>query len=186
MTPAEAVMFKHNKAKAKLEAQHSTRLAALSPSPPPDPEEPLGLGREQFELMQKTAKVLARSDNAAKLELKILANHGGDERFGFLRRGERGEWSDVWEVLQRRKGEMEYEEVLELMKAKTEERVGGGLVGYDSESEEDEPTASVVVEEVMDQQTEEDKEKKRKQAERLARAKEWLKSRPSKPPSAPQ
>ncbi|KAF8876602.1 hypothetical protein CPB84DRAFT_1817666 [Gymnopilus junonius] len=43
----------------------------------------------QNELMKRTATHIVSSPNAAQLEMRILANHGGDRRFSFLR----GRWS---------------------------------------------------------------------------------------------
>lgn len=45
--------------------------------------------------MKKTAEHIAASPNPLQLELRILANHGGDERFEFLR----GRWKSTWQAL---------------------------------------------------------------------------------------
>lgn len=154
MTSDEAATFTHQKAKAALEAQHSARLNQLGPAsfstpPPPPPEEASDmLSEPRFELMQKTAKVVSSSTSASLLELKILANHGGDSRFAFLRKdGGKQQWSRVWEALKTSKGEMSYQDALKLVNNDSSggEGVkptssGGGLVAYDdsdSESESD-------------------------------------------------
>lgn len=45
--------------------------------------------------MKKTAQHIASSPNPAQLELRILANHGGDKRFAFLK----GRWSRRWKII---------------------------------------------------------------------------------------
>jgi len=45
--------------------------------------------------MRRTAKHIMSSPNPAQLEMRILANHGGDKRFAFLR----GRWKRSWEVV---------------------------------------------------------------------------------------
>lgn len=45
-----------------------------------------------MELMKRTAVHLLSSPNPAQLEMRILANHGADRRFAFLR----GRWSRSW------------------------------------------------------------------------------------------
>ncbi|KAF5338842.1 hypothetical protein D9758_015569 [Tetrapyrgos nigripes] len=44
-----------------------------------EPDEP------QKEIMRRTTKSILASPNPAQLEMGILANHGGDKRFAFLR-----------------------------------------------------------------------------------------------------
>lgn len=217
MTDTEAANFTRTKAKARLEAHHSTRLAHLrSPTPPSAPTTPFvgainegncnqcteaeaQLSKSQFDLMAKTARVLASSTNPSMLELKILANHGGDERFSFLRNatqdGKNDDVGSVWKELKRTKGEMSYNDAVELLQPTKNDRTipGIGLVAYDdteSESRTSTPPAEAAdkataepqapTEKILDQV---EAEKKRKQAERLARAKEWLKTRP-KPTSS--
>lgn len=48
----------------------------------------------QKELMRRTAVHLHSSPNPAQLEMRILANHGADKRFAFLR----GRWSHAWRL----------------------------------------------------------------------------------------
>lgn len=50
---------------------------------------------EQKELMQRTANHLLASPNPTQLEMRILANHGTDKRFDFLR----GRWARAWNLL---------------------------------------------------------------------------------------
>ncbi|KAG5650520.1 hypothetical protein H0H81_011951 [Sphagnurus paluster] len=54
-------------------------------------EEPEGA---QSDLMRRTATHILSSPNPAQLEMRILANHGSDKRFAFLR----GRWSRTWKL----------------------------------------------------------------------------------------
>ncbi|CBQ70874.1 conserved hypothetical protein [Sporisorium reilianum SRZ2] len=138
MTALEAATFAHQKAKTTLDAQRSVRLATLpSPSPPPPPSTKVAavLSKAQFDLMQRTARAVASSSNASLLELKILANHGADARFAFLR-NDAGmqQWSAVWEALKTSKGEMGYDAALNMCDdggVKPSSGAGGALVAYD-------------------------------------------------------
>lgn len=73
--------------------------------------------------MQRTARHIQSSPNPAQLEMRILANHGADDRFAFLR----GRWSRCWKTLT----DQAQTEVL-----KRDEPAGlGGLAGYGSGEE---------------------------------------------------
>jgi hypothetical protein len=48
---------------------------------------------KQLTLMERTAASISRSKNPQQLEMRILANHGSDPRFAFLR----GRWRRAWE-----------------------------------------------------------------------------------------
>ena len=76
--------------------------------------------------MRRTASHLISSPNPAQLEMRILANHGADRRFAFLR----GRWSRAWKLAKGRAR-------LELIKEKERQEVKtksalplGGLAGY--------------------------------------------------------
>ena len=79
--------------------------------------------------MRRTATHVLSSPNPAQLEMRILANHGADARFAFLK----GRWARAWRLAKAH---------AQLARAKAEEKaqgkVGlGGLAGYggsDSES----------------------------------------------------
>ena len=79
----------------------------------------------QKDLMQRTALHIEASPNPAQLEMRILANHGADRRFAFLR----GRWSKFWKAMTDH--------------ARTEiiRRDGpaglGGLAGYGSDEDSD-------------------------------------------------
>ena len=81
--------------------------------------------------MRRTASHVLSSPNPAQLEMRILANHGADRRFAFLR----GRWSRAWRLA---KGHAKLQ--LEKDKEKEETRPAaalGGLGGYgDSDDEE--------------------------------------------------
>ncbi|SJX65899.1 uncharacterized protein SRS1_16452 [Sporisorium reilianum f. sp. reilianum] len=206
MTSLEAATFAHQKAKTTLDAQRSVRLATLpSPSPPPPPSTKVAavLSKAQFDLMQRTARAVASSSNASLLELKILANHGADARFAFLRNdaGMQPKWSAVWEALKTSKGEMGYDAALNMCDdrgVKPSSSAGGALVAYDdsdSDSQSDpqpEPKAASTespptTAATQPPTTPDDAslKKKQKQAERLARAKQWLLTRASHSTSPP-
>ncbi|KIS66089.1 uncharacterized protein UMAG_05830 [Mycosarcoma maydis] len=202
MTDAEAADFQHNKARAALEAQRLTRLEELGPSSPSpstashttvkDDEKVEELSKVQFELMQKTARVVTSSSNASLLEMKILANHGGDGRFDFLRKEWNQRWGGIWEVLKASKGEMGYDAALRIPNGKTNTppALQPGLVAYDDsdgeaqESDQAETNESnQKAEQTSVKRAETATLKKQKQTERLARAKKWLESRSAKPAS---
>jgi len=81
--------------------------------------------------MTKLAATLASSPSPALLELRILANHGSDPRFAFLRKG--GKWCEHWAAMRAPKL------VLEAVQAPEAAGGGGGgglgLVAYDSDSD---------------------------------------------------
>ncbi|KAF7986933.1 hypothetical protein HWV62_12735 [Athelia sp. TMB] len=85
----------------------------------------------QTALMARTARAVAAAANGAQLEMRILANHGGDKRFAFLR----GRWARAWAAARMHARE---EKAREEREAKG--RVGlGGLADYgDSDGEEEE------------------------------------------------
>ncbi|KAG8876721.1 hypothetical protein FRB97_003981 [Tulasnella sp. 331] len=58
-----------------------------------DDEEPTS--QPQLDLMSRTAKHILSSPNPTQLESRILANHGMDPRFAFLR----GRWKRRWEAV---------------------------------------------------------------------------------------
>lgn len=77
--------------------------------------------------MHKLHATLLSSPAPALLEIRILANHGADPRFSFLRKG--GKWREVWEEIRREKPAAVVEE----------EREGGSaLVAYGSSDEDEE------------------------------------------------
>ena len=79
----------------------------------------------QKNLMQRTALHILSSPNPAQLEMRILANHGADHRFAFLR----GRWSRHWKAVT----DHARTEIL-----KRDEPAGlGELAGYGSDDDSD-------------------------------------------------
>jgi len=104
-----------------------------------EPEEDIWGGSDeepddsQKELMRRTATHILSSPNPPQLEMRILANYGGDKRFAFLR----GRWAHFWKLEKIRvKAENEASK-----KGRDEERSGTGLVGLadygDSDQDDD-------------------------------------------------
>lgn len=121
--------------------------------------------------MRRTAAHIQSSPNPAQLEMRILANHGGDKRFAFLR----GRWARAWKTTKLKvRAEKEAE-------AQTKAGGGlGGLLGYgdsDGESEDGCPKELTLSEskeeEILDEVKSEDVVKEA----RRARAREWAKKR---------
>jgi len=82
--------------------------------------------------MRRTATHILSSPNPGQLEMRILANHGGDKRFAFLR----GRWARTWK-LEKEKAMTENAK----KQTQTEERAGaslGVLADYGDSDEEDE------------------------------------------------
>jgi hypothetical protein len=81
--------------------------------------------------MRRTASHLLSSPNPAQLEMRILANHGGDRRFSFLR----GRWKNVWS-LSKAKARLEKEK-------ESEKAAGlGVLAGYGSDDNDSDQEAN--------------------------------------------
>ena len=94
--------------------------------------------------MRRTASHIMSSPNAAQLEMRILANHGADPRFAFLR----GRWSRAWRLT---KGKLRLE--LEAERKRKEELAQksssatlGGLAGYGSSGEDDSEDEGIAAE----------------------------------------
>lgn len=87
----------------------------------------------QLSFMQALHATLSSSPDPALLEIRILTNHGSDERFSFLRKG--GKFRDIWEAM--RSGKDSEDAAID-EKSIEEKSVGTGLVGYDgSDSDSD-------------------------------------------------
>lgn len=98
--------------------------------------------------MRRTAAHVLASPTPAQLEMRILANHGADARFAFLR----GRWSRAWKITKGRARLAIEAQKKELMEEKEKQKVGlGGLAGYgdsdeDSGDADEEPQQTSVVE----------------------------------------
>ncbi|KAG8796152.1 hypothetical protein FRC12_003743 [Ceratobasidium sp. 428] len=204
LTTSEIAGYRHEKRKREMEQGRLDRLRALAEREGEEEvrdEDRWGASDEepdeaQTNLMARTASHILASPNPAQLEMRILANHGADSRFAFLR----GRWKRAWMKIKtneshgQRTNESGGKEKMDGSKTDGEkkEKSGGigGLAGYASESESDEgkgkgsegeeagpitfggPTAP------MSTRTDEDEtELERVKAERRARALEWMRRR---------
>ncbi|KAI0325765.1 hypothetical protein GY45DRAFT_1329876 [Cubamyces sp. BRFM 1775] len=197
LSQEEVEDYRREKRRRVIHDGREARLRALQASgdaddtPPADPREDWGGSDEepddaQKELMRRTASHVLASPNAAQLEMRILANHGTDPRFAFLR----GRWSRAWRLAKTKvRVELEEERSRELKK-KTEVASGGrpgigALAGYgdsDEDEDQDEPTR----EDAQDVQATTDETKGAPssdvsddavKAARRARAREWAEKR---------
>jgi hypothetical protein len=82
-----------------------------------------------MDLMRRTAAHIVRANNDAQLRARILAHHGADVRFAFLR----GRWSRAWALARAEANRAVLEEERE--KAQGADALGG-LTGYGSGSED--------------------------------------------------
>lgn len=142
LTAEEIEDFRREKRRKRIAQNREDRLRALQAredeviDPPEDewggsdeePDEP------QKSVMRRTATHILSSSNAAQLEMRILANHGADSRFAFLR----GRWSRTWALI-KAKIKKEAEEA----KEKEEREKGlGRLMGYEGSDDEDSQSKS--------------------------------------------
>jgi len=85
--------------------------------------------------MERTATHLVASPNPGQLEMRILTNHGADDRFAFLR----GRWKDSWQKIkanaESEKAETE-RRTKELSRPKVSSNTSSGLVAYGSDSDD--------------------------------------------------
>jgi hypothetical protein len=83
--------------------------------------------------MRRTAQHLSTSNNAVQLEMRILANHGNDTRFAFLK----GRWSRRWRLLKAGVNQ-EQAQAQSSTTIKTSKPALGGLADYgDSDADAD-------------------------------------------------
>lgn len=147
--------------------------------------------------MHRLHATLSSSPNPSLLEMRILANHGADARFAFLRPGARGgRWRETWERIRRGELKAEAEEKEEKPVAEQEEKGGGmaGLAAYGSSDEDeddgaleppraaddgaqdapsDEPSGGPSVEE----DSAAEQERLRRQEEKVEKARAWAQKR---------
>ncbi|KAF8497416.1 hypothetical protein F5888DRAFT_1613273 [Russula emetica] len=184
LTPEETADLHRTKRLRHLDALRTARLRALSPDADTtnadadtdtDPwggsnEEP---DEQQMELMRRTAAHTVRAANDAQLRARILAHHGADVRFAFLR----GRWSHAWALAQAEANRAVLEEERE--KAQSADALGG-LTGYGSGSEEDDAEDDNVAAEdgqaTQEAQSEEVALRVAQEARR-AKAREWAEKR---------
>ncbi|OCH85857.1 hypothetical protein OBBRIDRAFT_784227 [Obba rivulosa] len=182
---AEADDFRREKRRRLIDQSREERLRALHAEAGEDddgaPAERWGGSDEepddaQRELMRRTAAHILGSPNPAQLELRILANHGADARFAFLR----GRWARAWRTAKgRARLEKEQEGQRRAAAAKPASALGG-LAGYgDSDAEDSEKTdvaASAMPSGDAEDASAESAEEAAKRARR-ERAREWAEKR---------
>ncbi|KAL4062427.1 hypothetical protein V8B97DRAFT_1877743, partial [Scleroderma yunnanense] len=136
----------------------------------------------QKELLRRTAAHIASSPNPAQLEMRILANHGADRRFAFLK----GRWSRAWRTAKeaaRQQYRKEDEAKFSKSELNSQQPKGGsslqGLVGYgDSDESGDESIDEKLAgqRDASEQQTHQEPESSGEEALKQARrerAREW-------------
>lgn len=132
-TPNEIEDYQREKRRRLIDQNREDRLRALAETDGSEQSELWGGSDEepddvQSELMKRTALHLLSSPNPAQLEMRILANHGADKRFAFLR----GRWSRAW---RRTKERLRQEKAAQSVRASR--NVGlGGLAAYGDSDDE--------------------------------------------------
>ena len=127
---------------------------------------------EQLALMQRTAAHLHSSPDRMRLAARILANHGADRRFAFLR----GRWKHAWMRAQRT---VEQEAARKMESEKVMPAGLIGLSGYgesDGENSSEDDASSTVADADRPQHPSVptiDEEEEAKKEARRRRAREW-------------
>lgn len=134
----------------------------------------------QKEIMRRTAKSILASPNPAQLELRILANHGADARFAFLR----GRWSRAWRTVKAHaRADNKLEE--EQKAASKANSLGMGLIADYADSDESGEETQTEVKDQVEKAEAEVAYTELNQGEgieaaqelRRARAREWMSNR---------
>ena len=183
LSASEIAELQHTKQQKALEDARSSRLSALRAAGDEEDEDnngddgdPWGDSDEEPDeaqrmLMERTATHLRGAENRTLLTARILANHGADKRFAFLR----GRWKRAWlraqaQAIAKAKADAE----------RDKPKVGlMGLNNYADSDEEDPPSSGgekpppVLVTNEADSEVSELK----KQEMRRARAREWAAKR---------
>ncbi|KAG2119284.1 hypothetical protein DEU56DRAFT_974808 [Suillus clintonianus] len=135
-TPHEIEDYRREKRRRLIDRNREDRLKALAAT---DESEQLDLwgGSDEepddahSELMKRTALHLLSSPNPAQLEMRILANHGADTRFAFLR----GRWSRAWRMTKEKLRQDKVDQSAQSLLASR--NVGlGGLAAYGDSDDE--------------------------------------------------
>lgn len=148
LTPEETSDLHRTKRLRHLDDLRTARLRALSLSSDDNNTNGYGYGgdvnadagppwggsdeepdEQQMDLMRRTAAHTVRANNDAQLRARILAHHGADVRFAFLR----GRWSHAWALAQAEANRA----VLEEREKAQSTGALGGLTGYGSGSDDD-------------------------------------------------
>ncbi|KAG6808588.1 hypothetical protein H0H92_003639, partial [Tricholoma furcatifolium] len=137
LTPEERDDFQREKKRRRITEMRDARVRARraedgvgSDDDEDDKDDAWGGSDEeptepQSTLMNLTATHLLSSPNPIQLEARILANHGGDPKFAFLR----GRWGRAWALA---KAKARAKAKADAEAAKKREGGLGGLVGYGS------------------------------------------------------
>ncbi|CAE6463908.1 unnamed protein product [Rhizoctonia solani] len=177
LTPREVDEYQHDKRRKLLEKERQDRLRALAAED--EANDPGALAPEllwggsdeepddvQANLMRRTGAHIRASPNPTQLEMRILANHGADPRFAFLR----GRWKSAWARIRQGEASPDDEEPKRSMM---------GLSAYASDSSDSGRESGD--EREVDQQgahvPPEQGEMEKVKAERRARAKDWARKR---------
>ncbi|GAA5974070.1 hypothetical protein JCM11641_008245 [Rhodosporidiobolus odoratus] len=158
-TPQERVELERKKKRRKVEEGREERVRMLEERERAEQAEQNEADKpsaEQLALMQRLHRTLQTSPNPSLLELRILANHGSDPRFRFLRckgqgQGEEkngGKLSEVWERIRRGEDPLGREKEVEKETAMGGGGLGGLLAYGSSDEEEDEAGGAEGEEEV--------------------------------------
>ncbi|KAJ6632519.1 hypothetical protein B0H10DRAFT_1771660, partial [Mycena sp. CBHHK59/15] len=139
-SPSETEDYRQEKRRRLMDRTREDRLKARKAEDGDTADEDVWGGSDeepdeaQAMLMKRTASSLSSTTNPAQLEMRILANHGADKRFAFLR----GRWKKAWNSMKREaRVEVEKKEA-----AKTSAGGLGNLADYgdsDDESQGDPP-----------------------------------------------
>ncbi|KIK70507.1 hypothetical protein GYMLUDRAFT_32536 [Collybiopsis luxurians FD-317 M1] len=174
LTAEETEDYRREKRRKLLDQNREERLKGRMEE---DGEEMWGESDEepeesQKEIMRRTAKSLLSSPNPAQLEIRILANHGADARFAFLR----GRWGRAWKTIKAHARADKLEEDQKVA-AKTNP-VGIGLVAdYGDSDESGEGGEANEKDEESVGTSEPSKAKVEVEAARRERAREWIANR---------
>ncbi|KAH9840176.1 uncharacterized protein C8Q71DRAFT_480363 [Rhodofomes roseus] len=189
-SPDEVEDYRRDKRRRLIDQGREDRLRALrseagAEADPQLAEEQWGGSDEEpdeahRDLMRRTASHVLSSPNPAQLEMRILANHGADGRFAFLK----GRWSRAWR-LAKTHARMDKEQT-EARQAQPNPGLGGlaGYGGSDSEADSDPGQSEEAAEDKPDEadskspvEVPDDVQDDDAKAARRARAKEWAEKR---------
>ncbi|KAG1824820.1 uncharacterized protein BJ212DRAFT_1244446, partial [Suillus subaureus] len=135
-TPNEIEDYRREKRRRLIDQNREDRLRALAETDDSEQSDIWGGSDEepddvQSELMKRTALHLLSSPNPAQLEMRILANHGADKRFAFLR----GRWSRAWRTTKERLRQEKVDQSAQSLRASR--NIGlGGLAAYGDSDDE--------------------------------------------------
>lgn len=135
-TPNEIEDYRREKRRRLIDQNREDRLRALAETDDSEQSDIWGGSDEepddvQSELMKRTALHPLSSPNPAQLEMRILANHGADKRFAFLR----GRWSRAWRTTKERLRQEKVDQSAQSLRASR--NIGlGGLVAYGDSDDE--------------------------------------------------